>query len=135
MPIPTVRQFLKRGVARALPPRVLCAAPERIPYGRIWSVGFGRDFQNQYLGMGLFLVRLPEGSFPPAGTGCGLPGAGWQHVSCTGGPSEKEATPHFLELFAGAGGLTTVVRRLNLPAFGPQDLKSDESGFNFHFDS
>ena len=45
MPIPTVRQFLKRGVARALPPRVLCAAPERIPYGRIGSVGLSRDFQ------------------------------------------------------------------------------------------
>ena len=50
-------------------------------------------------------------------------------------PSEKEATPHFLELFAGAGGLTAAVRRLNLPTFEPQDLlKSDESGPNRHFD-
>ena len=47
MPIPTVRKFLKRGVARALPPRVLCAAPERIPRGRIGSVGLGRDFLSQ----------------------------------------------------------------------------------------
>ena len=46
-PIPTVRQFLKRGVARALPPRVLCAAPERIPRGRIGSVDLGRDFLSQ----------------------------------------------------------------------------------------
>ena len=66
MPTPIVRQFLKRGLARALPPRVLCAAPERIPYGRIGSVDLSRDFQNQYLGMGLFRVRLPEGSLPPA---------------------------------------------------------------------
>ena len=50
-------------------------------------------------------------------------------------PSEKETTQHFLELFAGAGGLTAAVRRLNLPAFEPQDLlKSDESGLNKHFD-
>ena len=50
-------------------------------------------------------------------------------------PSEKETTLQFLELFAGAGGLTAAVRRLNLPAFEPQDLlKSDESGFNRHFD-
>ena len=42
---------------------------------------------------------------------------------------------HFLELFAGAGGLTAAVRRLHLPAFEPQDLlKPDESGFNKHFD-
>ena len=94
MPIPIVRQFLKRGVARVLPPRVLCAAPERIPYGRIGSVGFGRDFQNQYLGMGLFLVLLPEGSFPPAGTGCGPPGAGWQHVSCTGCARQRKKPHH-----------------------------------------
>ena len=42
---------------------------------------------------------------------------------------------HFLELFAGAGGLTAAVRRLHLPAFEPQDLlKPDESGLNKHFD-
>ena len=81
---PFVRQVLKRGVARALPPRVLCAAPERIRCGRIGSVGLSRDFLNRSLGVGFFLVLLPEGSFPPAGTGCGPPGAGWQHVSCTG---------------------------------------------------
>ena len=50
-------------------------------------------------------------------------------------PSEKEVAPHFLELFAGAGGLTAAVRRLSHPAFESQDLlKSDESGFNRHFD-
>ena len=135
MPISIVRKFFRRGVARALPPRVLCAAPERIPHDRIGSVGLSRDFQNQSLDG--YLSCPPSRGGPPA---CGhrlrparrrLAASEVHRVR----PSEQEATPHFLELFAGAGGLTAAVRRLSLPAFEPQDLlKSDESGFNRHFD-
>ena len=130
IPIPTCPPVFETGCSSSsTPPRAV-----RCPRT---SVGLNRDFRNQSLGMGLFLVRLPGGGLPPAGTGCGPPGDGWQQVSCTGRarrPSEKKAT-HFLELFAGAGGLTAAVRRLNLPAFESQDLlKSDESGFNRHFD-
>ena len=67
--------------------------------------------------MGLLLVRLPEGSFPPARTGCGMPGAGWQQGSCTGYAGHKKKSPHFLELFAGAGSSSAAFRRLNLAAF------------------
>ena len=78
-----------------------------------------------------------RGGLPPAGIGCGLPGAGWRQVGCTECARQRRK-PHyvlFLELFAGAGGLTAAARRLNLPAFELQDLlKSDESGFNRHFD-
>ena len=135
MLIPTVRLILRRGVARALPPCVLCAAPERIPYGRIGPIGLSRDFQSQFWGCVSFCP--PSRGCPPA---CGhrlqparrRPAASELHRVR---PSGKEAILHFLELFAGAGGLTAAVRRLNLITFEPQDLlKSDESGFNRHFD-
>ena len=52
-----------------------------------------------------------------------------------GGPSADNKTLYFLELFAGAGGLTAAVRRLGIPAFEPHDLlKPDESGLEKAYD-
>ena len=122
MPIPIVRKFLRRGVARALPPRVLWAAPERIPCGRIGSVGLGRDFQNQSLGMGLFLVRLFEGGLPLAGPVCGPPGAGWQQVSCTGCARQKRSHTTLSRVVCWRRGSHRCCSQIETPAFELQYL-------------
>ena len=136
MPIPIVRQFLRRGVARALPPLRAVRSPGTDPLRPDWVGRSGSGFSKPVFGDGS-LPCPPSRGEPPA---CGhrlrparrrLAASELHRVR----PSEKETTTHFLELFAGAGGLTAAVRRLNLPVFESQDLaKSDESGFNRHFD-
>ena len=95
--------------------------------------------------------EFPEGSSPDVSNGVGsgsfaslpsrgkVPACGHRlRPAASGLPprcSTSEDTSLFLELFAGAGGLTAAVRRLGLPALDPQDLlKPDESGLSKEYD-
>ena len=97
--------------------------PPEFPEGKSPIVSKG-------IGSGSFAPSPPRGEAPA----CGLR----LRPAASGPPSGRSASEErllFLELFAGAGGLTAAVRRLGMPALDPQDLlKPDDSGLSMEYD-